>query len=299
MDQIILQLLPYIVDILPHMHHIAYVDGDRILNLFRSTDASIPWWDVRKNRYANVQRNSRVPEIHKATFRIDGNTNIIPSGRKGGMCNGENMSSEIQQCSENLEKIKVPACFRCAPKKCLVSGKNIKRGMHLVFDDWLQVLEFPKETVYKPKVVVRNAKRKLGEKKFHMFTNRSSHMAWSCKVQDKDNQNRTPKRKYVKKNGDVKVGDLVNFKYCGLPHQGIVTHKIEKAEILNIEFIYISQKGVVEECSSEIDMGKTNIFLCTFRHLKIHTNAQILENAQSKLGQKLNRKQFLEECILR
>lgn len=97
----------------------------------------------------------------------------------------------------------------------------------------------------------------------------------------------------------MKAGDLVNFKYCGLPHQGIVTSKNRKAEILNIEFIYISKNGVVEECSSEIDMGKTNIFLCNFRDLKMHTNAQILENAQSKLGQKLSREQFLKECILR
>lgn len=49
-------------------------------------------------------------------------------------------------------------------------------------DDWLQVLEFPKGTVNKRKDVVHEAKLKLGETKFNMFTNRSSHMAWSCKV---------------------------------------------------------------------------------------------------------------------
>lgn len=97
----------------------------------------------------------------------------------------------------------------------------------------------------------------------------------------------------------MKVGDLVNFRYYGLPHQGILTRKNEKAEILKIEFIYINKKGLVEEFSDDIDMGKTNIFVCNYCNLNIHTNAQILENAQSKVGQLLTRVQFLKECILR
>lgn len=48
--------------------------------------------------------------------------------------------------------------------------------------DWLQILEFPEDIAYDTEEVVSNAHRKLGEKKFNMFTNRSSHMAWSCKV---------------------------------------------------------------------------------------------------------------------
>lgn len=48
--------------------------------------------------------------------------------------------------------------------------------------DWLQVLQFPIDMVYSSEDVVLNAINKLGEAGFNTFTNRSSHMAWNCKV---------------------------------------------------------------------------------------------------------------------
>lgn len=48
--------------------------------------------------------------------------------------------------------------------------------------DWLQVLKFPIDMVYSSEDVVLNARQKLGETGFNTFTNRSSHMAWNCKV---------------------------------------------------------------------------------------------------------------------
>lgn len=51
-----------------------------------------------------------------------------------------------------------------------------------LYKDWLQVLEFPIDMVYSSEQVVLNARQKLGETGFNTFTNRSSHMAWNCKV---------------------------------------------------------------------------------------------------------------------
>lgn len=64
-------------------------------------------------------------------------------------------------------------------------GTRVVSEEKFAFDlpkDWLQVLEFPKNMVYSSEHVALNARQKLGETGFNMFTNRSSHMARNCKV---------------------------------------------------------------------------------------------------------------------
>jgi hypothetical protein len=46
----------------------------------------------------------------------------------------------------------------------------------------LFVYDFPNEETFRPEAVISRATNLLGERKFNMFTRRSSHMAWECKV---------------------------------------------------------------------------------------------------------------------
>jgi hypothetical protein len=52
---------------------------------------------------------------------------------------------------------------------------NLKTGGLFVYD-------FPKQLTFPPEAVISRAKKILGERKFNMFTRRSIHMAWECKV---------------------------------------------------------------------------------------------------------------------
>lgn len=83
-----------------------------------------------------------------------------------------------------------------------------------------------------------------------------------------------------------------------MPHKGIVTSKCKKAEILRFQFIHVHKDGIVQQSEAEIDFAKTNIYLCRFDQFNIHTNEQILEKANLKIGEKLSTTTFLKECLL-
>ena len=46
----------------------------------------------------------------------------------------------------------------------------------------LFVFDFHEEQTFSPEIVISRAKQRVGEQQFNMFTRRSSHMAWECKV---------------------------------------------------------------------------------------------------------------------
>ena len=70
--------------------------------------------------------------------------------------------------------------------------------------------------VYKfsPEAIVRRAREKIGERRYHILYNRSSHMAESIVYKEKDRR--------VYSYSDVKPGDCITYFYWWLPHDAVV-----------------------------------------------------------------------------
>jgi hypothetical protein len=52
-------------------------------------------------------------------------------------------------------------------------------------DENVHIHDYANVEVYEPEEVVRRAESRVGEQKFNMFTNRSSHLAKWCKIKTK------------------------------------------------------------------------------------------------------------------
>jgi hypothetical protein len=52
-------------------------------------------------------------------------------------------------------------------------------------DENMYIHDYANVKVYEPEEVVQRAKSKVGEKRFNMFTNRSSHFTKWCKIKEK------------------------------------------------------------------------------------------------------------------
>ena len=62
--------------------------------------------------------------------------------------------------------------------------------------------------------IIRRARARIGERKYNLFTNRSSHLAHEIVHK--------PVHEKVETVTELAIGDIISFTYWGLPHDGIV-----------------------------------------------------------------------------
>ncbi|XP_052092553.1 uncharacterized protein LOC127729021 [Mytilus californianus] len=151
----------------------------------------------------------------------------------------------------------------------------------------LFVYDFPDEKTFSSDTVVVRAMKKIGEQKFNMFNRRSSHLAWDCKVLPNVNASQT--RRLVKTVKEVHRGDIIEFRYCSLPHVEIAVEPKAyiPADIIELSYIHVAVSGEIKRTIERFDLEKSCIFVQIYKQSEIEDNNKVVKNALRVIGRRL------------
>ncbi|XP_076105492.1 uncharacterized protein LOC143073667 [Mytilus galloprovincialis] len=174
----------------------------------------------------------------------------------------------------------------------LVSHRTIEKECFSfeISNDKLNVFDYPPSVVYSDEEVVQRALEKVGDKNFNAVWYRSSHMSKSCKIPNYLEEYRFSFKKVeaiertVKMADDVKPGDMINFRYYGLPHFGIVVAKLPPADFVEIEFYHV-EGGVVTRCERKFDLDTNKILRHRYDEKDRLPIEETLARAEEKIGE--------------
>ncbi|CAG2186526.1 unnamed protein product [Mytilus edulis] len=115
--------------------------------------------------------------------------------------------------------------------------------------DKLFVFDYPLSAVYTDDEVVERALKKVGNKTLtHCIEDRAIYQSFIKDYEDywlSFSKIEATERK-VENENDVKHGDMINFRYFGFPHVGIVVEKLPPADVVEIEFYHV--EGGIATC---------------------------------------------------
>lgn len=139
---------------------------------------------------------------------------------------------------------------------------------------------------FKREDIIKRARAKVGEKKYNIFTNRASHFAENNICKSKDF--------FITSLDDIAPGDVLIFRYWGLPHQVLVTKIIiddgNNAMTGTIQFahyglehIFATRKITVE--IKLVNLLKTKLKRKGFEGYYTYQNEIAVKRAKSRVGE--------------
>lgn len=86
---------------------------------------------------------------------------------------------------------------------------------------------------------------------------------------------------------DVNAGDVIQFKYCSLPHVAIVSYadQYTPLDIITVEFIHVDKNGKVCRDVREFDLDESYVFVQQYSDGTVEDNTVVLERARSQIGE--------------
>ena len=160
----------------------------------------------------------------------------------------------------------------------------------------LFVYDFPEQLTFPPEEVISRAKQILGERKFNMFTRRSSHMAFDCKVLEGFKPAYT--KRLVKSVDEVHAGDVIQYRYRWLPHAAVVseTNTYIPADIIELKYVHVDKNGKVAEGSKIIDLENSYVFVQIYDENETEENAEVVRKAKERVGEENHNWKFCKSA---
>jgi len=97
----------------------------------------------------------------------------------------------------------------------------------------------------------------------------------------------------VRSMDDFSPGDVIRFRYCGLPHEAVLV-KIEQAENIRINVIHYNYAGIFgtrEVVNEEMtfNLSDENMYIHDYGNVEVYEQEEVVQRAQSRVGeQKFN-----------
>lgn len=103
---------------------------------------------------------------------------------------------------------------------------------------------------------------------------------------------------------DLKPGDMINFRYYGLPHVGIVVGQLPIGDLVEIDFYHV-KGGMAKCCTQEFDLNSNKILRHNYYDEDRFPLKETLEKAAKKEGEKVHPFRFFKsarlvrDCVLK
>ena len=94
----------------------------------------------------------------------------------------------------------------------------------------------------------------------------------------------------VRSLNDLSPGDVIRFRYCGLPHEAVLV-KIEEAENIRINVIHYNYAGMFEtrEVVNEemtFNLSDENMYIHEYANVEVYEPEEVVQRAKSRVGEK-------------
>ncbi|XP_071175916.1 uncharacterized protein [Mytilus edulis] len=157
--------------------------------------------------------------------------------------------------------------------------------------DYVYVYDFSQEKPFRSQEVVKRALDRVGDQRFSTFSNRSSHMSRHCKTGKTELKTLPYKR--ATEMANISPGDVIDFTYCSMSHEGVVI-KVEYPETIKCSVVHYNYAGVIRtrtivEEDFIFKLADQDIFVHDYTGCNIHEPEEVVRRAKSRLGeQKFN-----------
>ena len=93
----------------------------------------------------------------------------------------------------------------------------------------------------------------------------------------------------VRSMNDLSPGDVIRFRYGGLPHEAVLV-KIAEAEHIRINVIHYNYAGVFgtrEVVNEEMtfDLSDENVYIHDYANVEVYEPEEVVQNAKSEVGE--------------
>ncbi|VDI02976.1 Hypothetical predicted protein [Mytilus galloprovincialis] len=238
---------------------------------------------------AKINPTSVIPKmiVHSMSDIQPGDVLTVYKGITGHDVVVEKVKLMNRQEGLNIESIGIVHYAFCG----LLGTRTVRRDTVNINlnTDKLFVYDFPEEKTFSSDTVAVRAMKKIGEQKFNMFNRRSSHLAWDCKVLP--NVNACHTRRPVKTVKEVHKGDIIEFRYCALPHVAVAVEPKDyiPADIIELSYIHVARCGEIKRTTEIFDLEISPIFFHIYKQNEIEDNNTVVDNAQRVIGRRLDK----------
>ena len=89
---------------------------------------------------------------------------------------------------------------------------------------------------------------------------------------------------------DVSPGDVIDFTYCGLSHEGVVI-QVQYPESVKCSVVHYNYAGVlgtrsVVEEMFDFNLSDQNVFVHDYSGCEVYTPSEVVRRARSRIGEK-------------
>lgn len=87
---------------------------------------------------------------------------------------------------------------------------------------------------------------------------------------------------------EVHKGDIIEFKYCSLPHVAVAVEPKDyiPADIIELSYIHVARRGEITRTTEIFDLEKSHIFFHIYKLGEIEDNNKVVKKAQRLLDTK-------------
>ena len=90
---------------------------------------------------------------------------------------------------------------------------------------------------------------------------------------------------------EVHKGDIIEFKYCALPHVAVAVEPKDyiPADIIELSYIHVARCGEITRTTEIFDLEISPIFFHIYKQNEIEDNNTVVDNAQRVIGRRLDK----------